>query len=130
LLTNAIKFTPKGGRVQVQTLCLSSHIEIIVSDTGQGIPAEMLPVVFDRFRQLESRPTGTEGGLGLGLALVRHLVEAHGGTVTAQSPGEGKGSTFIVRLPRHVPNGADVAIADIEMSGPGSPAPPTVRPPP
>lgn len=99
LVMNAVKFTHKGGRAQVQTLRVNSHIEIVVSDTGQGISAEILPLVFDRFRQGDTGPTRTEAGLGLGLALVRHFVEAHGGTVTAQSPGEGKGATFIVKLP-------------------------------
>jgi len=99
LLTNAVKFTPRGGRVQVHVLRVNSHVEIVVSDTGQGISPEMLPFVFDRFRQADDGPTRTRGGLGLGLALARHLVEAHGGTVTAHSPGEGKGATFIVKLP-------------------------------
>jgi CheY-like chemotaxis protein/anti-sigma regulatory factor (Ser/Thr protein kinase) len=99
LLTNAVKFTPKGGQVQVHLQRVNSHIEIVVSDTGQGISAEMLPVVFDRFWQADRGPTRTHKGLGLGLALVRHLIEAHGGTVTAQSAGEGKGTTFVVRLP-------------------------------
>ena len=99
LLTNAVKFTPKGGRVQVHLQRVNSHVEIVVSDTGQGISAEMLPVIFDRFWQADRGPTRTHKGLGLGLALVRHLVEAHGGTVTAQSVGEGTGATFIVRLP-------------------------------
>jgi CheY-like chemotaxis protein/anti-sigma regulatory factor (Ser/Thr protein kinase) len=99
LLTNAIKFTPKEGRVQVQLQRVNSHVEIVVSDTGRGIPTEVLPLVFDRFRQGDTGATQRKGGLGLGLALVRHLVEAHGGTVTAQSPGEGQGATFVVKLP-------------------------------
>jgi len=99
LLTNAIKFTPKGGRVQVHLQRVNSHVEVVVSDTGQGISAEMLPVIFDRFWQADRGPTRVHKGLGLGLALVRHLIEAHGGTVAAQSAGEGRGATFIVRLP-------------------------------
>jgi CheY-like chemotaxis protein/nitrogen-specific signal transduction histidine kinase len=99
LLTNAIKFTPKGGRVQVHLQRINSHVEIVVSDTGQGISAEMLPVIFDRFRQADRGPTRTHKGLGLGLALVRHLIEAHGGTVTAQSAGDNQGATFVIRLP-------------------------------
>ena len=99
LLTNAVKFTPKDGRVQVRLLRVNSHIEIVVSDTGQGISPGVLPVIFDRFRQGASGGTQREGGLGLGLGLVRYLVEAHGGTVEAQSAGEGRGATFIVKLP-------------------------------
>jgi signal transduction histidine kinase len=99
LLSNAIKFTPKGGRVQVILSCIHSHVEIAVSDTGQGIRKEFLPYVFDRFRQGESSTMRSYGGLGLGLAIVRHLTELHGGTVTARSEGEGLGATFTIRLP-------------------------------
>ena len=99
LLSNAIKFTPKRGRVQVCLQRINSHIEIIVTDTGQGISAEFLPYVFDRFRQADSSITRSFGGLGLGLAIVRQLVELHGGTVHAESPGEGQGATFTVKLP-------------------------------
>jgi PAS domain S-box-containing protein len=99
LLTNAIKFTPEGGRVQVYLQGDRSHVEISVSDTGEGISAEFLPYVFDRFRQADNSITRPYAGLGLGLAIVRHLVELHGGTVRAESPGEGQGSTFIVKLP-------------------------------
>jgi signal transduction histidine kinase/CheY-like chemotaxis protein len=99
LLSNAIKFTPKGGRVQVRLQRINSHIEITVSDTGAGIAPEFLPHVFDRFRQADQRTTRQHGGLGLGLAIARHLVELHGGTVHAESEGEGAGATFTVRLP-------------------------------
>lgn len=99
LLANAIKFTPKGGRVQVRLERVNSHVEIIVSDTGQGISADFLPYIFERFKQADSTHTRSHGGLGLGLAIVRHLVELHGGSVQAQSPGEGQGSTFVVQLP-------------------------------
>jgi PAS domain S-box-containing protein len=99
LLSNAIKFTPKRGRVQVCLQRINSHVEIIVTDTGQGISAEFLPYVFDRFRQADSSITRSFGGLGLGLAIVRQLVELHGGTVHAESPGEGQGATFTVKLP-------------------------------
>ncbi|MEP0919783.1 ATP-binding protein [Leptolyngbya sp. DQ-M1] len=99
LLSNAIKFTPKGGRVQVCLQRINSHIEIIVSDTGQGISPDFLPYVFDRFRQADGSITRSFGGLGLGLAIVRQLVELHGGTVHAESPGEGQGATFTVKLP-------------------------------
>jgi len=99
LLSNAIKFTPSGGRVQVRMERAGSHIEIAVSDTGIGIAPDFLPHVFDRFRQADGRTTRRHGGLGLGLAIVRHLVELHGGTVRAESEGEGHGSTFTVTLP-------------------------------
>jgi Signal transduction histidine kinase len=99
LISNAVKFTPKGGRVQVRLQRINSHVDLAVSDTGQGVSAEFLPYVFDRFRQADSAITRMHGGLGLGLAIVRHLIELHGGTVEAQSPGEGQGATFTVRLP-------------------------------
>jgi PAS domain S-box-containing protein len=99
LLSNAIKFTPKGERVQVRLERINSHIEIAVSDSGAGIAPEFLPYVFDRFRQADQRTSRQHGGLGLGLAIVRHLVELHGGSVRAESPGKGKGSTFTVLLP-------------------------------
>ncbi len=99
LLSNAVKFTPKGGRVDVQLQPIESHVQIRVSDTGGGIAAEFLSHVFERFRQADSSSTRSHGGLGLGLAIVRHLVELHGGTVSAESPGMGQGATFIVNLP-------------------------------
>jgi PAS domain S-box-containing protein len=99
LLSNAVKFTPKGGRVQVRLERVNSHIEIVVSDTGVGIDRAFLPYVFDRFRQADSGSTRRSGGLGLGLSIVKHLVEMHGGTIHADSPGEDQGSTFTVRLP-------------------------------
>lgn len=99
LLSNAIKFTPKGGRVHVTLSRINSHIEIAVSDTGQGISSEFLPYVFERFRQADNSITRSYGGLGLGLAIVRHLTELHGGSVVAHSEGLGKGATFTLRLP-------------------------------
>jgi PAS domain S-box-containing protein len=99
LLSNAVKFTPKGGRVQVRLERVNSHVEIVVSDTGAGIKPEFLPYLFERFRQAESATTRQFGGLGLGLAIVRHLAELHGGTVHATSAGEEHGATFRVRLP-------------------------------
>jgi PAS domain S-box-containing protein len=99
LLSNAIKFTPRGGRVQIISERVNSHLEIVVNDTGQGISADFLPYVFDRFRQADQKTSRQHGGMGLGLAIVRHLVELHGGTVSATSEGEGKGATFTVRLP-------------------------------
>ena len=99
LLSNAVKFTPRGGRVVVRLARADGHAEVEVSDTGRGIPAEFLPHVFDRFRQADGRITREHGGLGLGLAIARHFVELHGGTITAASPGEGRGATFRFRLP-------------------------------
>ncbi|MGE0450431.1 MAG: ATP-binding protein [Vicinamibacterales bacterium] len=100
LLSNAVRFTPRGGRVEVTvTATADDEIEICVADTGCGISPEFLPHVFERFRQADSSTTRTHGGLGLGLAIVRDLVALHGGAVTADSPGEGQGATFIVRLP-------------------------------
>lgn len=99
LMSNAIKFTPRGGRVQVRVEAADSHIEISVTDTGQGISAQFLPFVFERFRQADMKTTRAHGGLGLGLAIVRQLVELHGGTVEVASPGEGQGATFVVKLP-------------------------------
>lgn len=99
LLSNAIKFTPNGGRVQIELQRSRSFAEIQVSDTGMGISREFLPLVFDRFRQADSTTTRSHGGLGLGLAIVRHLVDLQGGSVFADSPGEGCGATFTVQLP-------------------------------
>ncbi|HEY3135010.1 MAG TPA: PAS domain S-box protein [Blastocatellia bacterium] len=105
LAANAVKFTNKRGRVQVRLERVDSHVEITVSDTGQGISPEFLPYVFDRFRQADATSTRRHGGLGLGLAIVRHLVEMHGGSVIAASPGEGQGTTFIVNLPIMIVHG-------------------------
>ena len=99
LLSNAVKFTPRGGRIEVRLGRSGSQVEIRVSDSGIGIAPDFLDHVFDRFRQADSTTTRTYGGLGLGLAIVRHLVELHGGTVHAESGGPGKGATFTVRLP-------------------------------
>jgi PAS domain S-box-containing protein len=99
LLTNAIKFTPKGGQVQVLLQRVNSHLELSVSDTGIGISASYLPHVFDRFSQKDTSTTRAFGGLGLGLAICKQLVELHGGVITAVSEGEGKGATFSVHLP-------------------------------
>jgi signal transduction histidine kinase/CheY-like chemotaxis protein len=99
LLTNAVKFTPKGGRIQLRVQRIDSHVEIIVSDSGVGISKEFLPYVFDRFRQADASTTRIHGGLGLGLSIVHQLVDLHGGSVTVHSEGEGKGATFTISLP-------------------------------
>lgn len=106
LLANAIKFTPKGGRVEVLLEGDMSHLCLRVSDTGQGIRADFLPHVFERFRQADSGPTRASGGLGLGLAVVRHLVELHGGQVSVDSRGEGRGATFTATFP--IPSGPEL----------------------
>jgi PAS domain S-box-containing protein len=99
LLSNAVKFTPEGGRINVALETGEAETRIVVSDTGKGIEPEFLPYVFDRFRQADGSTTRRHGGLGLGLAIVRHIVELHGGSVEVKSDGEGKGTTFIVHLP-------------------------------
>lgn len=99
LLTNAIKFTPKGGKVDVILARVNSHLEITVHDSGIGIEPEFLPIIFERFRQVDSSTTRSHGGLGLGLSIVKQLVELHGGTIRAESAGEDQGATFIVALP-------------------------------
>ena len=99
LLANAIKFTPEGGRVDLFIESATEHVEVRVIDTGQGISPDLLPHVFERFRQGDDATTRRHTGLGLGLGIARHLVELHGGTVQAASPGVGQGATFTVRLP-------------------------------
>jgi len=102
LMSNAVKFTPKHGRIQVRIERVNSSVEIVVSDTGMGIAPDFLPHIFERFRQADSGPTREHAGLGLGLAIVRNLVELHGGTVYATSGGPGEGATFRVRLPLRI----------------------------
>ena len=99
LLSNAVKFTSRGGRVQVTLDAVDAEAHIAVSDTGEGISSEFLPFVFERFRQADGTKTRRHGGLGLGLAIARHLVEMHGGTIEALSEGSGRGATFVVRIP-------------------------------
>ena len=99
LLTNAIKFTPNGGRVEVQTKSEGTHVAIVISDTGIGIPADFLPHIFVRFQQVDASEKRTHGGLGLGLSIVRNLAEMHGGSVRAESAGKGCGARFTVTLP-------------------------------
>jgi CheY-like chemotaxis protein/anti-sigma regulatory factor (Ser/Thr protein kinase) len=100
LLSNAVKFTPAGGRVEVRTGVDKDHIEVTVIDSGIGIDATFLPYVFDRFRQADVSSTRTQTGLGLGLAIVRHVVELHGGNVRVESDGRDAGTRFVIRLPR------------------------------
>jgi PAS domain S-box-containing protein len=106
LLSNAIRFTPAGGEVQIELVADEKNVDIVVRDTGRGIPARLLPFVFERFRQGDSGPEREHGGLGLGLAIARHLVEGHGGSIEAHSEGEGRGATFHVRLPLQPAMGA------------------------
>jgi signal transduction histidine kinase/response regulator RpfG family c-di-GMP phosphodiesterase len=114
LFSNAVKFTPEGGHVEVGLRCDERHVELEVRDTGQGISAEFLPYIFDRFRQADGTTTRKHGGLGLGLAIVRHLVELHGGAIRAASDGDGHGSTFTLSLP---------LASDTKASSNGTPEP-------
>jgi PAS domain S-box-containing protein len=116
LLVNAVKFTPKGGRIHVRLRRAGSHVELAVSDTGEGITSDVLPHVFERFRQGDSSTTRAHGGLGIGLALVRHLVDLHGGTVRAESPGPGQGATFTVRLPLALRSVEATAASDVRVA--------------
>ena len=104
VLSNAIKFTPAGGHVDVSLASVGTHVEITVTDTGQGIKPEFLPYLFDRFRQADSSTTRQHRGMGLGLSIVKNLVEMHGGSVSATSPGEGHGATFAIALPLILPD--------------------------
>ena len=116
LLTNAIKFTPEGGTVTARAQRLAGRVQISVSDTGKGIHPAFLPYVFDRFRQADSSTTRQHGGLGLGLTIVRHIVEMHGGSVYASSDGEGKGATFTVELPERAAVPESLKPADPDSS--------------
>jgi signal transduction histidine kinase len=107
VLSNALKFTGNDGAISVWLRAVPGHVEFEIADTGVGIRRDVLPFVFDRFRQADSSPTRSHGGLGLGLTIVRHIVELHGGNVRAASPGEGQGATFTIQLP--VPHGIDAA---------------------
>ena len=111
LVANAMKFTPQGGRITVQVERSGAHVKMMVRDSGIGIASEFLPFVFERFRQGDASRTRRHGGLGLGLSIVRHLVELHGGTVSAQSPGPGLGATFVVSLPHARANTRDAEAA-------------------
>jgi signal transduction histidine kinase len=122
LLTNAVKFTPEGGRVRVAVRGSDPYAEVIVSDTGQGIKPQFLPYVFDPFRQADPSTTRRHGGLGLGLAVVSHLVELHGGVIRAESPGDGLGATFFLRFPQVVA-AAESAAANAEPPSSSSASP-------
>jgi len=104
LLSNAIKFTPAGGLIRVSTALAGDRVRVLVTDSGAGISPEFLPFVFDRFRQEDGAATREHSGLGIGLSIVRHVVEQHGGTVSARSEGGGRGATFVVDMPVHVPD--------------------------
>ena len=122
LLSNAVKFTPRKGRVRITLRHVEAAIEIVVEDSGQGIPRDFLPYVFDRFRQADGGISRTHGGLGLGLAIVRHLVELHGGKIAVSSEGPDRGSTFTVSLPRAVVRATPVA-DDVAPSADDTPTP-------
>ena len=128
LLSNAIKFTPKDGKVQVLLERVNSHVEFSVADTGIGIEAQFLPHVFERFRQADASTTRRFGGLGLGLSIVKHLVELHGGTVHVKSAGEGCGSTFSVHLPVTVVHTAGGREERVHPRTPASAPPETFKP--
>jgi signal transduction histidine kinase/DNA-binding response OmpR family regulator len=119
LFSNAVKFTPEGGRVEVRLERDDAHAQIIVSDNGQGINPQFLPVIFDRFRQADGSTTRKHGGLGLGLAIARHLIEMHGGTIQARSEGINKGATFTVQLPLNAASHQHEAGADLSSSNKG-----------
>jgi signal transduction histidine kinase len=123
LVSNAIKFTPSQGRIELRLERAGSMANIIVSDSGQGIARQFLPHVFERFRQADTSTTRQHGGLGLGLAVVRHIVESHGGTVSVDSPGHDLGATFTVSLPVCAPDHEEAP----EMSEPASAAVPSSR---
>jgi signal transduction histidine kinase len=129
LLANAIKFTPEGGRVDIFIAPSNDHMEVRIVDTGQGISPDFLPHVFDRFRQAAGATTQRHTGLGLGLSIVRQVVELHGGTVSAASQGEGRGTTFTVRLPISAGEAAGQGAAVVERrSGPSASSPrPDIR---
>jgi CheY-like chemotaxis protein/nitrogen-specific signal transduction histidine kinase len=127
LFSNAIRFTPGGGEVRVALERVGAHLEIRVSDTGEGIDPEFLPFVFDRFRQQDGSTSRAHGGLGLGLSIVRNLVELHGGEIRASSAGLGKGSTFILHLPvltdpAGAPERRESAEAALPFAEPGAPS--------
>jgi chemotaxis family two-component system sensor kinase Cph1 len=120
LLSNAVKFTPRGGKVQVILERVASHVELTIADSGQGIEAKFLPYIFDRFRQADAATNRQHGGLGLGLSIVRNLVELHGGTVRAHSRGKNQGATFVISLPVRAIHQAE---KEVETAAPVEPHP-------
>jgi signal transduction histidine kinase len=118
LLSNAIKFTPRGGRVGIRVETNGQNVEVVVNDTGLGINPDFLPHIFERFTQDDSSSTRHSRGLGLGLSITRQLLELHGGSIAAQSPGVGKGSTFTARLPRSSAAASPVATLPLPESAP------------
>ena len=127
LLANAVKFTPAGGRVQVMLERVNSHVELTVSDNGAGISPAFLPNVFDRFSQENATSTREHGGLGIGLSIVKQLVELHGGQVRAKSMGEGQGATFVVALPGSLGHAAGVDELTAKEAGADGHCPPSLR---
>jgi signal transduction histidine kinase len=110
ILSNAVKFTNPGGRVTIDVTSADGHASLAVADNGIGIPVAFLPYVFDKFRQADGSYSRQHGGLGLGLAIARHLVELHGGSIDARSDGEGRGATFTMRLPLYSLASSDATI--------------------
>jgi len=127
LLANAIKFTPRNGRVQVRLARINSHVELRVEDTGVGIAPEFLPHVFELFRQRDGSPSRQHGGLGLGLALVKHLVELHGGSVECSSPGDSLGAVFSVKLPLMIVASRADGVHPTAETGAAMPAAPSLE---
>jgi CheY-like chemotaxis protein len=120
LVSNAVKFTARDGRIAIRVAHGTSFAQVVVSDTGEGIDAALLPVIFDRFRQGHSGASRPHAGLGIGLAIARNLVEAHGGTLNASSPGQGRGATFTIKLPLAVADSAlfeDLSLAAVAVRG-------------
>ena len=117
LLNNAAKYTERGGRIWLTAARKENHVVIKVRDTGIGIPAEVMPQIFEMFTQVDRSTNGAAGGLGIGLTLVKRLVEMHGGTISAQSPGQGKGSEFVVRVPAAPASTAELKVQAAETTG-------------
>src|SRR5262249_46385576 len=119
IVSNAIKYTPKGGRIDVRLGRTADHAELVVIDTGEGIDPADLPLIFERFHQSDVSKTRRHGGLGLGLTIVRYLVELHGGFVRAESAGRGQGSKFTITLPRAVTSRPAAPVDQLRRARPG-----------